>query len=191
MPRLRSLEGINAAWSNLQDSISLKDKTQTSCSHYPVNMRTSLPLLVAVAFALTQASVDVTVMSPNLQSRSLAFLQIEIPLRLTNITRWTPPSSATTRDLDIAPRGPTGVSTYLQHEKRISNGVMAGVWGGIAAGFGNSLVASCSVGGVLTAGGACALNICLFFFTAVAANYFAWKATRRSIDEVVWSLDQQ
>ncbi|CZR65185.1 uncharacterized protein PAC_15085 [Phialocephala subalpina] len=154
-------------------------------------MRTSLPLLAAVAFALTQASVEVKVMSPNLQSRSLAFQQIETPLRLTNITRWTAPSSATTRDLDIAPRGPTGVSTYLEHEKRLSNGVMAGVWGAIAAGFANSLLGSCSLGGILTFGGACAVNLGLFFFSAVAANYFAWKATRRSLDEVVWSLDPQ
>ena len=62
---------------------------------------------------------------------------------------------------------------------------MAGVWGGIAAGFANSLVGSCSVGGVLTFGGACAINLALFFFSAVAAKYFAWKATRRSLDEVV------
>ena len=158
------------------------------------NMRTSLPLLAAVAFALvalTHASVDVQVMSPNLQSRSLAFDQIESPLRLTNITRWAAPSSATTRDLDIAPRGPTGVSTYLEHKKRINNGVFAGVWAGIAAGFANSLVGSCSIGGVLTFGGACGLNLAFFFFSLAAANYFAWKATKRSIDEVVWSLDPQ
>jgi hypothetical protein len=77
-------------------------------------MRTSLPLLAVLAFALvaiTYASVDIQVLSPNLQSRSLAFDQIESPLRLTNITRWDAPSSATTRDLDIVPRGPTGVST--------------------------------------------------------------------------------
>ncbi|OBU00185.1 hypothetical protein VE01_01742 [Pseudogymnoascus verrucosus] len=122
-------------------------------------MQTYLPLLAVGAFALvalTQASVDVQVMSPNLKFRSLAFDQIESPLRLTNITRWDAPSSATTRDLDIAPRGPTGVSTYLEHEKRVNNGVLAAVWAGIAAGFAKSL-----------------------------------EATKRAIDEVVWSLDPQ
>ncbi|KUJ09138.1 uncharacterized protein LY89DRAFT_741433 [Mollisia scopiformis] len=154
-------------------------------------MQTSLPLLAAVAFVLCQASVDVQVMSPKLQSRSLAFDLIDTPLRLTNVTQWIPPSPATTRDLDIAPRGPTGVSTYLEHEKRLNNGVMAGVWGGIAAGFANSLVGSCSIGGVLTFGGACAINLAFFFFSFAAANYFAWKATKRSLDEVVWTLDPQ
>lgn len=139
-------------------------------------MQTYLPLLAVWAFALvglTQASVDVQVMSPNLKFRSLAFDQIESPLRLTNITRWDAPSSATTRDLDIAPCGPTGVSTYLEHEKRVNNGVLAAVWAGIAAGFAKILVGSCYIGGVLTAGGACALNLALFFFTFAAANYFA------------------
>ncbi|KFZ07338.1 hypothetical protein V501_06548 [Pseudogymnoascus sp. VKM F-4519 (FW-2642)] len=92
--------------------------------------------------------------------------------------------ATTTRDLDIAPRGPTGVSTYLKHERRVNNGVFAAVWAGIAAGFANSLAGSCSIGGVLTVGGACALNLALFFFTFAAANYFAWKATKRAIDEV-------
>ncbi|KFY37749.1 hypothetical protein V495_06983 [Pseudogymnoascus sp. VKM F-4514 (FW-929)] len=153
----------------------------------------SLPVVGAFAlFALTQASMDVEVMSPNLQSRSLAFDLIESPLRFVNVTRWVAPSPETTRDLDIAtPRGPTGVSTYLEHEKRINNGVYAGVWGAIAAGFANSLVGSCSIGGVLTAGGACGLNIALFFFSTVAATYFAWKATKRAIDDVVWTLDPQ
>lgn len=160
-----------------------------------VNMRTFLSLLTVGAFALvalTQASVDIQVMAPNLQSRSPAFDLIESPLRFNNVTRWVAPSLATTRDLDIAPpRGPTGVSTYLENEKRLNNGVYAGIWGAIAAGFANSLVGSCSIGGVLTAGGACGLNIALFFFSAVAANYFAWKATKRDIDEVVWTLDPQ
>ena len=71
MPRFRSLEGINVAWSHLQDSISLsKTKLKLPVHIIHVNMRTSLPLLAAAAFALTQASVDVKVMSPNLQSRS-------------------------------------------------------------------------------------------------------------------------
>jgi hypothetical protein len=34
-PRLQSLEGINREGSHLQDSISLRDKTETSCSYYP------------------------------------------------------------------------------------------------------------------------------------------------------------
>lgn len=154
-------------------------------------MRFSLYLLPFLAFAITQALVAYEVMPLKTQSRSL-----NIPTSLTNVTRYelVQASSASTQDLDLPARGPSGVSTYVRNTKR-QNVVAAGVYGAIAGGLASGLATSCSIGTVITGGSACIANVILFGLAFIATNYFLFwapKPTPRSVsDDVVWTVDPQ
>jgi hypothetical protein len=98
-----------------------------------------------------------------------------------------------TRDLDLTPHGPTGVSTFVQHQER-ENLAAAALFGGVAFALANGLSATCSVAGVLFVMLPCVINLITFFLTFAVAAYFTF--TRRSLElalgsDILWTVDPQ